>query len=197
MSSDATKNKIVKALTELIKTTPLEKVSVSDVAKKANVSRQTFYYHFTSMFDIFDWFIRTHCRHPNGANSGIHAASPAVCIIDLCELFKANREIVLEFRRVYYEEFSGKVRCYIMRAVHEVLVYVFPDNVNKDDLEALARFFTDAYVGVITRWFKADMSYDVGKTYRGIYSALEVAVGADILKKAVDNIDIAALRRQQ
>ena len=191
MSSGATKAKIYDALIRIMETVPLEKISVSDVAREAKVSRQTFYYHFDGMYDIFDWQVTRSLTHPDGKGSGIHAPSPSVCVIDLCEYFKANRDIVMEFRRVFYDKFAMKVRCYLFKVVYDCLIYLFPPDVNKNDLNVLVRFLGDGYVGVITRWFKADMTIDIREVFKGVYAAMSLgtSVDIDIVRKALENID--------
>ncbi len=188
MRSELTKQKIMKALMALMKTTPLDKISVSDIAKKAKVSRQTFYYHFSCMYDIFDWFMKNSIPHPNGIGTGVNAPSPSVCVVELCGVFKANREFVLEYRRVYRDDFADRIRCFIAKAVHDNLHYVFPGSVSKGDLDVLTRFVTDGFVGVITRWFKSDMQIDIKEVFRGINTALTIGVPDDVLGKVIANI---------
>ena len=189
MTGNSTKTKILNSLVQILETTPLEKVSVTDVARAAKVSRQTFYYHFPGLYEIFDWYIQKNIRYRDGVGSGINAPSPAVCVIDLCTVFEANRNLVMEFRRVFYEKFAMKVRCYILKAVHDNLVSIFPDHVDKEDLMVLVRFLGDGYVGVITRWFNADMKIDIREVFKGVFGALAIGVPADILGKAIANID--------
>lgn len=52
-----TKEYIITALFQLLETTPFDKISVSDVAKRAGVSRMTFYRTYRSKSDvILDYF---------------------------------------------------------------------------------------------------------------------------------------------
>ena len=44
--ANRTKYELAASLSELLNTTPMDKITVGDIAQKANVSRQTFYYHF-------------------------------------------------------------------------------------------------------------------------------------------------------
>lgn len=49
--------RIQKALGELLSTKPLSEVSVSELARKANVSRATFYAHYDNVGDVFDQLV--------------------------------------------------------------------------------------------------------------------------------------------
>lgn len=44
--TNKTKELLAQSLTELMVTTPLEKISVNDIVEHAGVGRNTFYYHF-------------------------------------------------------------------------------------------------------------------------------------------------------
>ena len=47
-----TKNAINKAFFEVLETKPLNKITISDIVKKCNVGRNTFYYHFKDIHDL-------------------------------------------------------------------------------------------------------------------------------------------------
>ena len=50
--TNKTKELLAQSLTELMVTTPLEKISVNDIVEHAGVGRNTFYYHFEDKFDL-------------------------------------------------------------------------------------------------------------------------------------------------
>ena len=53
--SEKTKQQLAKNLKELMETKPLEKISVQEVTEKAELNRQTFYYHFDDIYDLLKW----------------------------------------------------------------------------------------------------------------------------------------------
>ena len=55
--SENTEKLLADALLELTKTLPFHKISVSNVAYKANVHRNTFYYHFKDLRELVLWTI--------------------------------------------------------------------------------------------------------------------------------------------
>ncbi len=59
MDSDPTRNKIVKATETLVKEKPVSKITVGQIAAEAGVSRQTFYYHFDNVQDIYKWALKS------------------------------------------------------------------------------------------------------------------------------------------
>ena len=57
--TNKTKELLAQSLTELMVTTPLEKISVNDIVEHAGVGRNTFYYHFEDKFDLVNWYFQS------------------------------------------------------------------------------------------------------------------------------------------
>ena len=55
--SEITKRKIAYALKDLMQTIPFEKITISDISKKSNIHRQTFYYHFQDRYELLDYLL--------------------------------------------------------------------------------------------------------------------------------------------
>ena len=53
--ANATKHALAGALLELLNTTTLDNITVKDIVERAQVSRQTFYYHFGDVYQLLDW----------------------------------------------------------------------------------------------------------------------------------------------
>ncbi|HZJ89708.1 MAG TPA: TetR/AcrR family transcriptional regulator C-terminal domain-containing protein [Bacilli bacterium] len=50
-----TKYRLAVALKALMKTTPLDLISVKTLTEKCELNRQTFYYHFRNLYDLLMW----------------------------------------------------------------------------------------------------------------------------------------------
>jgi hypothetical protein len=55
--SEIRKRKIAYALKDLMQTIPFEKITISDISKKSNIHRQTFYYHFQDRYELLDYLL--------------------------------------------------------------------------------------------------------------------------------------------
>lgn len=53
--TNKTKNMIISSYLELVKEKGIEKVSVTDIVEKCDISRQTFYYHFDDIKSMIKW----------------------------------------------------------------------------------------------------------------------------------------------
>ena len=58
-----TKQKIARALRQLMGERPLSKITVQDVMERAQMKRQSFYYHFQDIYDVLGWI----CEQQLGA----------------------------------------------------------------------------------------------------------------------------------
>ena len=58
-AAEKTRQMLALALKELMKTSPLEKISVGDITRQAGVGRNTFYYHFKDKYDLVNWIFET------------------------------------------------------------------------------------------------------------------------------------------
>ena len=53
--SEKTKQQLANHLKKLMETKPLDKISVQEVTERAELNRQTFYYHFDDIYDLLKW----------------------------------------------------------------------------------------------------------------------------------------------
>ena len=53
--SEKTKQQLANHLKKLMETKSLEKISVQEVTERAELNRQTFYYHFDDIYDLLKW----------------------------------------------------------------------------------------------------------------------------------------------
>ncbi len=187
MEGESTKKNIVKALHLLMKTTPLDKISVTDVSRKANISRQTFYYHFNSMYDVFDWYMKTNVPIPRSSFPNGPAPSPSEYIINLCTFFESKKRYILEFRRVYRDEFYDHIENCISVIFLDYLQHILPDTARKKDVDVLAEFLTTAFAAVIHKWFNSDMTLDIKSQFSGLFNALYSGIPVDALGRVIAN----------
>ena len=53
-----TKQLLANCLKELMAIHPVDKITIQDITTKLNVNRQTFYYHFTDIYDLLKWTLQ-------------------------------------------------------------------------------------------------------------------------------------------
>ena len=53
---EKTKYKLAAAMKECMKTTPVDRITVTSIVEGAGVTRQTFYRNFMDKFDLINWY---------------------------------------------------------------------------------------------------------------------------------------------
>ena len=77
--SNITKRALALALKELIKTHPIEKISVGNICDVCGMNRKSFYYHFQDKYELINWiyyteFLKTALENPiNDSREMLHA----------------------------------------------------------------------------------------------------------------------------
>ena len=54
-----TKASLARALKELVDEKPLAQITVTEIASRAGINRQTFYYHFKDIYELIGWIYQT------------------------------------------------------------------------------------------------------------------------------------------
>ena len=66
-----TKQKIARALKQLMSERPLSKITVQDLMESAQMKRQSFYYHFQDIYDVLGWICEQQLGQPGGSGAGL------------------------------------------------------------------------------------------------------------------------------
>ena len=163
-NSSVTKNALGAGLKKVMKTKPFSKVVVDDIAEACNVSRGTFYYHFTDKYDLLNWVFSTEVtpilskyNKPSNWIDGY---------VELCKFMLKSKQFYL---RVF--EFVGQ------NSPHQFLLDFYTELFASDDFvndsqctyksattkemrSIVARLESFAYVGIITEWVNSGMDTD-------------------------------------
>ena len=157
-----TKKKLAGALKELMKTTPFDKITVSDITEKCNVHRQTFYYHFQDRYELLDWIFATEIIDPFVTDFTFE---------NMAEKFNNLFDTMLESKKFYQNALKTNgddLTRYISRIASEqfknVISIISKEakkyNAIEDDNMLLGVFFGYGITGVIINWAIKGMKED-------------------------------------
>jgi len=143
---------IMRALFELMKQRDLDKISISEIAKLANVNRGTIYSRYVDKYDLFNHFIEYHCKKLvadcRNLNQRISEISKAT-LTEIFEHLEAQRDVFqVIFSDIGLPIFTTKMKKELIEKLtcSQTAVEV------KKDLRAV--FIASAIVGVFEWWFK-------------------------------------------
>ena len=187
METNATKQRVVDALVSLVAEVPLDKISVGSLAARAGVSRQTFYYHFRNIYDVFLWAVTSRMKYPDGKLSGKVAPSPTRCVVDLCHSLKENRELVYAFMGYYRVELREDIRDYLYNVCRINLLYLMSDHATEEDVEIAAHFHVDGFIGIINHWLETGMREDMADMVESLIQTMKTSLRPDMLERLEEN----------
>ena len=58
-NNSITKDALARALKEILKEKPLSKISIKNITSYCDISRNTFYYHFSDKYELVNWIFYT------------------------------------------------------------------------------------------------------------------------------------------
>ncbi len=170
-----TKRMLAASLKKALANKPLSKVTVSEIVKDCKINRNTFYYHFKSIYDLMKWTFEDE-------------AVQVVMGIDLI----SDHDEAIKFVMNYVEENEHFINCAydavgregMKQFLHADFVSVTESIFEYSEKESgkkldpdyknfLVNFYTEALAGTIIEWFKNREIKDKEKTVRYISDTIE------------------------
>ncbi len=160
MSKQTTKMAIAHAFKELLHEKSFDKITVGDIAEQCGINRQTFYYHFSDIFDLTEW----------------------ICAIDTEKALKEKKlneswqdgflaifDIVAKDKHFIINLYKHVPRDYLYNYLYRMtynLIYGVINELSTDiaireeDKEFIANFYKYGFVGLMIEWIENDMKED-------------------------------------
>lgn len=145
--SNITKRALATGMKELMREMPFSKISVSDICKKCDMNRKSFYYHFKDKYDLVNWIYDTEfiavARHK-------HYKNTYEFIYDLCCYFYENRDFYRRALQVTGQNsFSEHFRELLLPIIENNLKEIMGD---QEVTDFHINFFADACMCAFERW---------------------------------------------
>lgn len=180
MATINTQTKIALTLTELIKHKNVDDITIQELSDACGISRQTFYYYFTDITDVAEFYARMrvekiiaecdNCDHPNKALQ--------ILVSSCCSETKIIYQLLhssLGFK--YYDIFFNTIKIIINKTLTKrISTY----SVTLGELDFTVDFLTNALFGTCMQYgSKADLNIDdfIQKTDKLLQSCTKSLVG--------------------
>ena len=157
MSSLTTKKAIAYTFKDLLKEKPFNKITVNDIAKKCDINRQTFYYHFKDIKDLVEWIC-------------IDEVDNILKKKDECDrwedkfllLFKIMKEEKIFVKNIYNSVSVEVLRNNLYRLVYpiiydEILEKSKGKRLREEDKRFITDFYKYAFVSIVLNWIDNGM----------------------------------------
>ncbi|MPM20781.1 hypothetical protein SDC9_67217 [bioreactor metagenome] len=155
--SSPTKRVLAESFIKLLGTRPLNKITVKEIVEEAGVNRQTFYYHFTDVFDLMRWIFE----------GEVQALDDTACDLQTklryaLEKMVQERSLVMN---IYHSLSREDLELYFSTVVDSIVCEKLEYDsaelpVSDNDLRFIADFYKFAFVGILLDWIRKGMKDD-------------------------------------
>lgn len=170
-----TREAIFEAFVGLIAEKSFDKITINEIANRANVNRGTVYSHYMDKFDLLDQFIETHliqlfeiCQS-DGESAHF---SPKDLLLRTFEYLGQHTffyATLLTNKDI--PAFRNRLKAMTLRSINE---QIDMNGINGDmNKEILAQFLSSAIVGVMEWWITHSMPYPAQDMVEQLWSLLE------------------------
>lgn len=186
-----TKQSLTRALKKAIVKKPLSKVTVSELIKECDINRNTFYYHFTNIYDLLKWMLEQEAIEVVKKIDLLVNTEEAIRFV--MDYVDENKHIIgcaydsmgsEEMKRFFYSDLIGVMRHAIDEAERELNITV--DVGFKDFLTA---FFTEALVGMMISWIKSQYEQDREEMLQNLLLVCQISIPQLLKAKAIQSND--------
>jgi probable dihydroxyacetone kinase regulator len=150
---------IINSFKELLNKQSIDKITVKEVCMKCNVNRQTFYYHFTDIMDIFRFIIFEEMSAEIAQNRTFETWGSG--FLATMNYLKKNSKM---FLHVYNSSYWPEANIYFTSLASKMLGDVVEECVNKmkaklsdKDQIFIVNFYKHVFSGLIIDWVSEGM----------------------------------------
>ena len=155
--SNQTKQQLSGALKSLLSKKTLDKITIGEITDLAQVSRKTFYYHFTDIYDLVEWTLMDDAARVFQEHIDLSDWQKDLTMV--ARYFFENRSLVLN---AYHSISRDVLETYIEKIVSPLVSLYFQDNYGNQNLPPQdQKFIVDLYTfgvaGYFLRWVNSGM----------------------------------------
>jgi len=156
-----TKKAIMQCFIQMLNESPMDKISVVDIAERCGINRNTFYYYYCDIYALVKELFTIEAQRI--AEKELSCATWQEVCLEALEFVRENRRAVYH---LFHSNHRDLLEEYLYDVAHlEMVNFVRREaegmSVKEEDVNSLALFYTSALVGLVTRWMLEGMKADV------------------------------------
>ena len=174
-TADATRRTFIETFCELYKTKPVEKITVSELARKAGYNRATFYEYFLDVYDLLEQIEEELIDHIGGKiTKTISNGNFANIFMEVYGDMQKNPEqySMILLMGEHPSKFSDKLK----KAILPVIISAF--QISTDDIKAVYAldFYLSGIISVMGSWQKNSQELSAGELGSLVHTLLTEGV---------------------
>ena len=153
-----TKKLFANTLKELLAEKPFDKITVSELTKRCGVNRQTFYYHFETIIDLYKWVLQEEAG-PLLFRITSDPYQWKDAVLEILYYIKANDSAVLSaLRSVENQQIRAFFVDYFRQAFSGLFDVICQDlDVDQDFKDFIANLLVTGAAGLAIQWLESGM----------------------------------------
>ncbi len=167
-----------------MQTTPLIKISISDIVGECGMNRNSFYYHFKDKYELLNWIFLTEIT--------VEVTQEEVFELSIWELISRISRYLYDNKAFYANAMNYEGQDSFNDFFREFLETLFEtrsedifeeNNKNEEFQEFYINFFVDLTISTLSRWIKEDAKYPPDRFVKMVKKAT-VSAAIKILQDA-------------
>lgn len=165
--AELTKKALSDALIELLQEKRLDRITIAELTERAGVNRQTFYYHFSDIFDLLKWTVGYQYHkllEKHGFHNGIFEPGAGTVVLDT----------IIDKRVILLNVYRGIEEVQILRILHDLIdadmvkrINAMDPDLSEEDVTFASSFYTSGFIGIFIEWLNTGLeSSSRGKVER-------------------------------
>ena len=157
MSKLTTKRAIGYAFKDLLKEKSFNKITITDIANKCDINRQTFYYHFQDIQDLVEWLCIDEVDNILNKNDECEKWEDKFLMI--FKVILKEKEVV---ENIYHSVSVEVLRTNLYRLVYPIIYSEIVEeskgkNLREEDKKFITDFYKYAFVSIVLDWIDKGM----------------------------------------
>lgn len=167
----STKKEIQKALYDLLRTKPLDEITVTELVEKCGISRQAFYYHFSDLYGVMDWSLQQELESLNQIPKNQWWDT----INRIMEELYQNRTVILNAYRAYERSYvEYRLRRWVQPSVRGLVEEVASRHrVTEEQRDFVVELCTQSLVNLILNWMDRGMNARFANRLDDLYAIMD------------------------
>lgn len=156
MSSLTTKKAIAYTFKDLLKEKSFSKITVNDIAKRCDINRQTFYYHFQDIRDLVEWICIEEVDRI--LDMGNEYETWEEKFLSIFNLMEDEKVFIIN---IYHSVSVEVLRKNISRLVYPIIydeISRMAKSLNEEDKVFITNFYKYSFVSIVLNWIENNMN---------------------------------------
>ena len=158
--ANTTKLALEASLKELLRTKPIDRITINDLTEHCGISRMTFYYHFKDIYDLVEWAcVEAGKRALQGKKTydTWHEG-----LLQIFEAVLENKPFILNAYRCISRD---QMERFLFKLTYDLIRGVVDERsqgieISEENKAFIAEFYKYSFVGIMLDWIRQGMSTD-------------------------------------